>query len=148
MRGRAQRWRDQIRWLGEALFDLLEAEVAALRGDLGQTGRRLGQGVLILGAGAGFLFWTLGLFSLTGVETLDLWLPRWAAALVVSVVFLIVTLALAAWGLSVLRSLEAPGETVQRHWRDHRRWWSSEIAGVDSDFGEPPAPDERAEIPE
>jgi hypothetical protein len=49
---------------------------------------------------------------------------------VVGVVFLVITLALAAWGLSVLRSLEPPGETVQRHWRDHRRWWRSEIAGV------------------
>jgi uncharacterized membrane protein YqjE len=120
-------WWRLLQSLGDAMVDLVHAEVAALRADLLSTSRRLGRGLGLVAIAAGLLFWAVGLLSLAAIEVVDLWWPRWAATLSVAGVFLVLVAIFARWGASVLRDLEPPGATVLRRWEDHQEWWNERI---------------------
>ena len=119
---------DRFGALGQAALDLLRAEGTALRSELEGGARRL-LGVLALFLVAVFaLFWALGALIFSLVEVGALWLPRWAAALV-----LVVALALLAWVLVAIARrrasrLESPATTVRRRAEDYRDWWESRLA--------------------
>lgn len=119
---------DRFGALGQAALDLLRAEGTALRSELESGARRL-LGVLALFLVAVFaLFWALGALIFSLVEVGALWLPRWAAALV-----LVVALALLAWVLVAIARhrasrLESPATTVRRRAEDYRDWWESRLA--------------------
>lgn len=118
---------DRFGALGQAALDLLRAEGTALRSELEGGARRL-LGVLALLLVAVFaLFWALGALIFGLVEVGALWLPRWAAALV-----LVVALALVAWVLVAIARrrasrLESPAAAVQRRAEDYRDWWESRV---------------------
>ena len=119
---------DRFGALGQAALDLLRAEGTALRSELEGGARRL-LGVLALFLVAVFaLFWALGALIFSLVEVGALWLPRWAAALV-----LVGALALLAWALVAIARrrasrLESPAATVRRRAEDYRDWWESRLA--------------------
>jgi len=123
----ARTWRDLLRSLGDSLLEVVEAEVAALKSDLGASGRRL-QAALVLGGLAVFLlFWAVGAAGLVLFQVMTIWLPAWGAALVVFAVFFLLALILALVTRQRLRAIEPPVDTVRRRFDDHAAWWQSHV---------------------
>lgn len=120
-------WARSARAVGEASYELLQAELTALGDDLKRSGRRLG-GVVLLAAGALFtLFWTLGLALYLAVELVDRWLPRWGAVAAVLAAALLLAVVLAWIAKRRVERLESPAAAARRRWRSHRDWWQDRL---------------------
>jgi hypothetical protein len=121
-------WIDLFRSLGEALLEVLRAELAALQGDLSRSGRHFGVAVALFGAAAVLGFWIVGLLLFVLITLFDLWLPLWGAALVVLGIFAAAAALLVGLGLRRFRQVENPVENVQRRLDDHLDWWQRLLA--------------------
>lgn len=136
-------WLELFRSLGQALIELIKAEVAEVREQVAASGKHLAIAVGLMLAAAMVAFWFFALLIYTAVEVLALWLPRWGAAATVAGVFLVLVLALAGAGYFKLRRLESPTEIFGRQWRDHREWWNRRLLAIDDELppgAVPPAP--------
>lgn len=120
-------WIEMFRGLGESLLDVLRAEVATLQEDLSRSGRIAGRAMALLGTALILLFWILGLLIFALVAVAAIWLPLWAAALVVLALFSIVAAVLAMMGVSRLKQVENPVETFRRRVDDHLDWWQNTL---------------------
>lgn len=120
-------WIDLIRSLGESLLEVLRAELAALQEDFSRSGRRLGVALGFLGGAAVLLFWLVGLLLFTLIVVLAIWLPLWAAALILLGLFALATGILAALGVRRLREIENPVDNVRRRVDDHIDWWQNSL---------------------
>ena len=120
-------WIDLIRSLGESLLAVLRAELAALQEDFSRSGRRLGVALGLLGGAAVLLFWMVGLLLFTLIVVLAVWLPLWAAALILLALFAIATGILASLGVRRLRQIENPMDNVRRRVDDHIDWWQNSL---------------------
>jgi hypothetical protein len=120
-------WMDLFRSLGEALLEVLRAEMKALQDDLTRSGRHVGIALALLGGAAAFLFWIVGLLVFFLVALLDVWLTLWGAALAVLALFVLVAGTLGALALRQLRKVENPAETVRRHMDSHLDWWQNNL---------------------
>ena len=127
-----QSWSETFRALGSAVLSLVKAELAALERDLARSGKSVAVGAALLGGAAAFGFWTLGVATYFLIQLVALWLPLWAASLVVTALFAAVAGILAAVGLHKLKSFENPLTTARRRLDDHVDWWQSRLL-------EPPA---------
>ena len=96
------------------LQELVDRQVELARTELVPVGRQAGIAVGLLMTGAVFLFVFLILLSLTGVYALNLFLPLWASALIVSGILLLIGGILAGTGASLLRRLDpTPHRTIR-----------------------------------
>jgi hypothetical protein len=120
-------WIDLIRSLGESLLEVLKAELAALQADFGRSGRRLGLALGFLGGAAMLLFWLVGLLLFTLIVVLAIWLPLWAAALILLALFTIAAGILAGLGVRRLREIENPMDNIRRRMDDHIDWWQNSL---------------------
>lgn len=121
-----------FRSLGQALIELVKAELEALGEEFAGAGKKLAVALALLGAAAAFAFWTVAALLYTVVEVIALWLPRWGAAAIVTGVGLLAVGLLALVGIVRLRRLESPARTVGRRLADHREWWNEQLlAGAD-----------------
>lgn len=120
-----QGWIDLFRSLGESLVEVLRAETTSLQQDLKRSGRTLGVALGFLGATVMLAFWILGLLVFFLVSFLYIWLELWAAALIVLLAFTLVAGILAALGISRLKKVENPVDSVKRHVDDHLDWWQN-----------------------
>jgi uncharacterized membrane protein YqjE len=94
--------------LSEQLPELVRSEVRLAQAELAEKGKRAGLGIGLFGAAG-----VLGLFALAGVFLsaailLDLVLPLWAAALIVTGVLAVLALALALHGRSQVARAAPP----------------------------------------
>jgi len=121
-------WIDLFRSLGEALLEVLRAELAALQEDFGRSGRHFGVALALFGGAAALGFWIIGLVIFVLVTLLNLWLPLWGAALIVLGIFVLTAAILAALGLRRFRKVENPITNVQRRVDDHLEWWQRLLA--------------------
>lgn len=116
-------WSEQFRSLGQALLEVVRAELAELQGELAVTGRQLGIALGLFAAAAVVGFWTVAALIYFLIHLLALWLPLWAAAGVV-MLLLLAAIALLGWlGYRRLQRVENPAETVRRRLDDHQDWW-------------------------
>jgi len=115
-------WIDKFRSLGESLFTVLRAELAALQEDLTRSGRNLGVALGLIGSALIILFWMTGLLLALLVAVLSIWLQLWAATLIVFLLFALAAGLLAWLGMRRLKQVENPAETVRRHVDDHIDW--------------------------
>src|SRR6185295_6665960 len=69
----------EIRGLGQALVDVLRAELAALERDLARSGGELSKGLGLFGAAAALAFWAIGALVVAAIAGLAVWLPLWGA---------------------------------------------------------------------
>jgi hypothetical protein len=122
-----QGWIELLRSLGGSLFEVLRAEAEALGEDLRRSGSGLLRGLALLGAAAAVAFWTLAVLLLALIAVLAVWLPLWAAALIVAALFAGAAGSLAALGVRRLRQLETPAESVRRRVADHLDWWQHRL---------------------
>jgi hypothetical protein len=120
-------WIEMFRGLGEALLDVLRAEVATLQEDLSRSGRIAGGALALLGVALILLFWIVGLIIFVLVALLAIWLELWAAALVVLALF-VVTAGILGWmGMGRLKQVENPVQTFRRRVDDHLDWWQNTL---------------------
>ena len=120
-------WIDLLRSLGESLLGVAEAEATALKGDLRASGRQLLLVGVFAGAAAFLCFWVVGAAGFVLFQVLTIWLPRWGAAAIVLVMFLLLAGILALLARQKLRAIELPVDTVRRHYDDHRAWWQNQV---------------------
>jgi hypothetical protein len=120
-------WIEMFRGLGEALLDVLRAEVATLQEDLTRSGKIAGGALALLGAALVLLFWIIGLVVFTLVAVLHIWLPLWGAALIVLGLFAIVAATLVLLGINRLKQVENPVQTFRRRVDDHLDWWQNTL---------------------
>ncbi len=120
-------WIEMFRGLGEALLDVLRAEMATLQEDLTRSGRIAGGALALLGAALILLFWILGLLIFSLVAVAAIWLPLWGAALVVLALFLTVAAVLSWMGVNRLKQVENPVQTFRRRVDDHLDWWQNTL---------------------
>ncbi len=93
--------------------ELVAKQVELARTELLPVGKRAGLAAGLLAAAAVFMLVFLIIFSLTAVYVLSLFLAQWLAALIVSVILLVVGGILAAAGASILRRLDPkPHKTI------------------------------------
>ncbi len=102
-----------IEVLKPQLQELVDKQLELARTELAPVGKRAGLAAGLLGAAAVFMFVFLIFLSLTGVYLLDLFLPLWISALIVSGILLLVGGILAGAGASILRNLDPkPHRTI------------------------------------
>lgn len=130
-----QGWIELFRSLGQALFEVLRAEARALGEDFRRSGAELARGLALLGGAAALGFWTLGALVLALIAVLAIWLPPWAAALIVTALFAGAAGLLALLGIRRLQRFESPAESIRQRVSDHLDWWNHRL------LAEPPAPD-------
>ena len=116
-------WIDLFRSLGESLLEVWRAELATLQDDLQRSGRHLGTALGLLGGALVLLFWIVGLLLFVLIALLHVWLPWWAAALIVLLLFVLSTGLLVWLGVRRLRQVENPVETVRQRLDNHLDWW-------------------------
>jgi len=120
-------WIDKFRSLGESLFAVLRAELAALQEDLTRSGRHLGVALGLMGGALIIFFWMTGLVIALLVAVLCIWLQLWAALLIVGLVFAAAGGLLGWLGLRQMKQVENPVETVRRHVDDHIDWLQNNL---------------------
>lgn len=120
-------WLEMFRALGQALVEVFKAELAELSEELGISAKHLGWALGFFGAAAFLAFWMLPALMLTVGLVLDVWLPAWAAALIVVAFFLLVMAVLGFLGYRQVRRVENPAETVRRRYEEHREWWDQRL---------------------
>jgi|GEM_PF-494064 len=122
-----QGWIELFRSLGQALFEVLRAEARALGEDFRRSGAELARGLALLGGAAALGFWTLGALVLTLIAVLAIWLPPWAAALIVTALFAGAAGLLALLGIRRLQRFESPAESIRQRVSDHLDWWNHRL---------------------
>lgn len=134
-----QGWIDLFRSLGESLILVVRAETTALQTDLKTSGRHMGKALALFGGAALVSFWVLGLLIFLLVTLLAIWLPLWAAVLIVLIAFLTIMGALVWLALRDLRLVENPVDSVKRHVDDHLDWWQNSLLAQGRSLDIPPA---------
>ena len=143
-----QGWIDLFRTLGESLTEVLRAESTALQTDLKTSGRHLGIALALFGVAALLSFWVLGLLIFLAVVAIAVWLPLWAATLIVLAAFFAVMAVLAWLGLRRIKLVENPVDTMKRHVDDHLDWWQNGLLAQGKAMDIPPAaPAAEEELP-
>lgn len=141
----ANRWREQVRGLGEALLEVWRAELAALRDDYGRAGRDLGRVLAFFAVAAVFGFWAVGALGIFAFELLARWLPRWGAAAILFGLLALPAAVAGALAWRRLQRIEPPVATLERRFAEHSQWWRERVfqeserlgAGDASQPGEP-----------
>ncbi len=131
MEERRNSWRETIRAFGEAVIEVLRAEVAVVGETWKRSGRELAKvlGLAVAVAYLGLIMIpTLLLFALlTGLHSGLGW-PLWGAALAVVAVAALVALVLVRVAIHLMtRRFESPVATVKHRFADHVEWWNERV---------------------
>lgn len=103
---------DLVSQLSTQLPELIRGELRLAQAEVTQKGKRAGIGIGMFSAAGLLAFFGLALLLTTAVLVLDLWLPAWAAALIVAGVLLVA--AAVAGALGKKRVAEAGPPTPDR----------------------------------
>jgi hypothetical protein len=122
-----QSWSETFRALGAAVLALFKAEIEALERELARSGKNLALGLGLFAAAAALAFWTLGVATYFVIQLLAVWLPLWAASLVVTLLLTAVTGGLVFAGVKKLERFENPLTTARRRLDDHIDWWQNDL---------------------
>jgi len=102
-----------VQALQPQIQELVNKQVELARAELVPVGRQAGIATGLLVTGAVFMLVFLVFLSLTGVYVLNLVLPLWASALIVSGILLLIGGGLAGAGANILRRLDPkPHRTI------------------------------------
>jgi len=108
--------------------ELVAKQAELARTELMPVAKRAGLAAGLLGAAAVFMLLFLVFLSLTGVYLLNLFLPLWVAALIVSVILLVVGGILAAAGASILRRLDPKPHKTIATLQQNMNWLKGQIS--------------------
>ncbi len=104
------------------LQELVDKQVELARTELVPVGRQAGIAAGLLMTGAVFMLVFLIFLSLTGVYALNLLLPLWASALIVSGILLLIGGIMAGMGASMLRRLDPKPHRTIRTLQQNVNW--------------------------
>jgi hypothetical protein len=136
-------WGRLVRELGQSWFDVLRAELQALEDDFSRSGHQLKRGAGLIGGAVALGFWAIGALVVAAIAGLGVWLPLWAAALIVAFVFAALAAGLAAFGGKSVARVENPITVARRRLEDHMDWVQSRLLAT---AAEPdPAPSTKRE---
>jgi hypothetical protein len=136
MARRLENWSEIFRALGEALIDVVRAEVTVLAGQLQRSAKSAGVALGLFAVTLLFLAVAvvLALFALVDGVRVGFGWPWWGAALAVAGAIVAVALLLAGTAALILKKrFEMPQVTFRRRLEDHLGWWRERV------FGESPA---------
>ena len=111
-----------IEVLRPQLQELTDKQLELARTELAPVGKRAGLAAGLLVAWGVFMFVFLIFLSLTGVYLLNLLLPLWVSALIVSGILLLVGGILAGAGASILRNLDPKPHRTIRTLQQNVNW--------------------------
>lgn len=114
--------------VGRAGLTLARAEFAALSEDLKLSGRSLGRIAALVLVCLFLLFWALAVLIYASIEIGSLWLPRWASALVVLGILLLLIAGIGSVAWRRFSRLDSPAATVRKRIDEHREWWNRRVA--------------------
>jgi hypothetical protein len=104
------------------LQELVDKQVELARTELTPVGRQAGIATGLLAVGAVFMLVFLIFLSLAGVYVLKLFVPIWAAALIVSGILLLIGGILAGSGANMLRKLDPKPHRTIRALQQNINW--------------------------
>ena len=116
-----------INVLRPQLQELVSKQLELARTELVPVGKRAGLAAGLLAAGAVFMFVFLIFLCLTGVYLLNLFLPLWLSALIVSGILLLVGAILAGAGASILRNLDPKPHRTIRTLQQNVNWIKGQL---------------------
>jgi Flp pilus assembly protein TadB len=93
---------------GEQVSRLVRDELALAKAELAEKGKHAGIGVGLFGGAGGIGFYAVGTLIATLVLVLDIWLPAWAAALIVTGALLLIAGILALLGRRQVQRAKPP----------------------------------------
>ncbi|HEX8347973.1 MAG TPA: phage holin family protein [Actinoplanes sp.] len=97
--------------LAEQVSTLVRDELALAREEMVQKGKRAGTGAGLLGGAGVLALYGLGALFVTLALVLDIWLPAWAAALIVAVLLFAVAGVVAMMGKKQVQQATPPAPT-------------------------------------
>ncbi|WP_239014436.1 phage holin family protein [Archangium violaceum] len=110
---------------------LIRAEITLAKTELSQEATKFKSGGVMVGVGGVLLLIGGIAFMLTACALLDLVLPFWAAALIVTVAFLAIGAGVALAGIKSMKKLHAPTKTIQTL-KEDGQWASRTFQSVKS----------------
>jgi hypothetical protein len=110
---------------------LIRAEVTLAKTELRQEVTKVKAGGVMLGLGGVLLLLGGIAFTLFAVFVLDLLLPLWASALIVTVLFFGIGAGIAKVGLNRMKEIHAPNQTIQTL-KEDSQWASRTFQSVKS----------------
>ena len=113
---------DLFSTLANQTSTLVRQEVNLARTEMTQKVTSLGRDAGIIGAGAVVGLGALGALVATLIIVLDIWLPLWAAALIVTVVLAIIAGVLVQQGISAIKKIDPAPRTTIKTLQDDVAW--------------------------
>jgi tetrahydromethanopterin S-methyltransferase subunit C len=105
---------DLFSTLANQTSTLVRKEVELARTEMTQKVTSLGRDAGMIGAGAVLGLGAYGALIATLIVVLDLWLPLWAAALIVTVVLAIIAFVLVQMGINAIKRIDpTPRQTIK-----------------------------------
>jgi MFS family permease len=98
--------------LSRDVSELVQKELMLAKSEMAAKARRLGIGVGLISAGAGFGLMMLGALTAAAIMALDIAVADWAAAVIVAAILGITTAILVAAGLKSVRRATPPAPTT------------------------------------
>ena len=124
---RISSWIELFQSLREAFIGVMQAEVRALRVDFDLSRQHLVRALGLAALAIFVSFWAIGVLVLLLIQVAAIWLPAWAASLVVLAALSVLGLALLVAARGNLGRIEAPRALIRRHVQEHMDWWEDEI---------------------
>jgi uncharacterized membrane protein YqjE len=106
---------DLVSRLTEQVSTLVRDELTLARQEMVQKGKRAGKGAGLLGAAGVLALYGLATLFVTLILVLDLWLPTWVAAVLVTLLLLAVAGVIALLGKKQVQQAVPPAPTEAAH---------------------------------
>lgn len=120
-------WLALFRNLGDALLELVGAEIDALTEDLRRGGRDAARAVLLVVIALVLAALAWSLFTVALVWGLSTVMRGWLAAVLVGGVYAVAAIACAAGARRRWRAIEPPLDTVKRRWNEQNAWFRDRL---------------------
>lgn len=104
---------DILKDIGGSLQQIVRSEISLAKIELSESMRRARRAGITLAAGAILAIFAIGFVLLTVLFALEITLPAWLAALIVSVLVAIAAAAGISKGVKLFKSVQPPKETIR-----------------------------------
>ena len=111
-----------LKQLSEQTATLVRQELTLAKAELAESGKKAGLGFGLFGAAGVVGFLTLATLTATAILVLDIWLPTWAAALLVTIAYATVAGVLALQGKAKVKEAAPPAEQTLETVKEDIEW--------------------------
>jgi len=111
-----------LKQLSEQTATLVRQELDLAKAELTASGKKAGLGVGLFGAAGVVGFLTLATLTATVILVLDLWLPAWAAALIVTILYAAAAGVLGLQGKEKVKQAAPPAEQTVETVKEDIEW--------------------------